>query len=350
MTSNNEIRHTFIGSLFALSIILITCLVIQRFFLPLAWAGVFCIATWPLYRRLALMLSGHAAVAAALMTLAIACILVAPLLVGADQASRQASTLAEWIATANNQGIAAPPALLKIPFIGGYLHTWWQTTLAQPRGLTRLFSGGSATHLHSASEVLRRFGSQLAHRLVDAGFAFLCLFFLYKNGAALHAQIERVGMRALGPRRWERYASRIPTAIRATVNGLVLVGLGEGVLIGIGYSFAGLPSAARWGAATALLAIVPFGAPLVYLAAAGLLAAGGASGAAVGVVVWGTVVLMVADHLVRPNIIGNATRLPFLAVLFGILGGVEFFGLVGLFLGPVVMVMAITLWREASAR
>jgi predicted PurR-regulated permease PerM len=349
MTTSNDARHTIVGSLFALAIVILTALVIQRFFLPLAWAAVFCIATWPLYLKLELALGKRSVVAAALMTLAMACLLVIPFLVGVDQASRQASTLAEWIAVANNQGIAAPAALRRIPFAGNSLYAWWQATLAQPRGLSHLISGGSAAHLHSASEVLRRFGSQLAHRLIDMGFAFLCLFFLYKNGEALHAQIARIGMRGLGQQRFERYASRIPTAIRATVNGLVLVGIGEGILIGIGYSFAGLPSAALWGAATAILAIVPFGAPLVYLAAAGLLAASGSSGAALGVAAWGSLVLMVADHLVRPNIIGSATRLPFLAVLFGILGGVELFGLVGLFLGPVIMVMAITLWREAAA-
>jgi predicted PurR-regulated permease PerM len=345
----NEARHTFIGGIFAIFVIGVTVLVIQRFFLPLAWAGVICVATWPLYLRLQLALGKHDVLAATLMTLAMACLLVIPLLVGVEQASRQASTLADFIATANNEGIATPTSLLKIPFIGGYLHQWWQATLAQPRGLAHLFSGESEAHLHSASEVLRRFGSQLAHRLVDSGFAFLCLFFLYKNGVALHAQIERVGRRGLGPERFRRYASRIPTAIRATVNGLVLVGIGEGILIAIAYAIAGLPSPALWGAATGILAIVPFGAPLIYLAAAGLLAADGNAGAALGVAVWGSAVLLVADHFVRPNIIGNATRLPFLAVLFGILGGVELFGLVGLFLGPVVMVMAITLWREAAA-
>ena len=62
--------------------------------------------------------------------------------------------------------------------------------------------------------------------------------------------------------------------------------------------------------------------------------------------VWGTVVLFVADHFIRPRLIGEATRMPFLLVLFGIFGGVEAFGLVGLFAGPAVMALFITLWRE----
>jgi predicted PurR-regulated permease PerM len=137
--------------------------------------------------------------------------------------------------------------------------------------------------------------------------------------------------------------------VRATVNGLVLVGLAEGVLLGIGYQFAGLPSAVLWAAVTGVLAIIPFGAPLAFCAAAGLLAYQGATIAAIAILVLGFIILFVADHFVRPAMIGNATQLPFIAVLLGILGGVETLGLIGLFVGPVVMTLFVTLWHEARA-
>jgi len=141
----------------------------------------------------------------------------------------------------------------------------------------------------------------------------------------------------------------VPVAVRATVNGLVLVGLAEGVLLGIGYQFAGVPSAMLWAAVTGILAIIPFGAPLAFGAAAALLAWQGSTVAAIAIVILGVVVLFVADHFVRPTMIGNATQLPFLAVLLGILGGVETLGLIGLFIGPVVMTLFVTLWHEARA-
>ena len=72
----------------------------------------------------------------------------------------------------------------------------------------------------------------------------------------------------------------------------------------------------------------------------------GSTIAAIAILAWGTAVLFVADHFVRPTIIGNATALPFLAVLLGILGGVETLGLIGLFVGPVVMTLFVTLWHE----
>jgi predicted PurR-regulated permease PerM len=92
--------------------------------------------------------------------------------------------------------------------------------------------------------------------------------------------------------------------------------------------------------------MIPFGAPLVFGIAAAILLANGAVVPAVVVVVAGFVVTFVADHFVRPALIGGTTRLPFLWVLLGILGGVETFGLLGLFLGPAVMAALILLWRD----
>jgi predicted PurR-regulated permease PerM len=341
--------HSPAGTVFTVLLLAAGLFVAQRFLLPLLWAGVLCVATWPLYRRLLALCGMRAALASAILVAVIACLFVVPAFIGLQQAIREAPLLAQFIADANSQGIAAPAALKRLPLVGDAVWQWWQVTLAQPHGLAHIFSEDGALHLHSTSTMLRHFGGQLLHRLVDFGFALLCLFFFYKNGEALHAQIAAIGMRRLGPRRWGRYHPMVPVAIRATVNGLVLVGLAEGLLIGIGYALAGLASAALWAAATGILAIIPFGAPVIYLSAAALLAVQGHAGAAVGVALWGSIVLFAADHLVRPNIIGNATRLPFLAVLFGILGGVEMLGLVGLFVGPVIMALVVTLWREAAA-
>jgi predicted PurR-regulated permease PerM len=137
-------------------------------------------------------------------------------------------------------------------------------------------------------------------------------------------------------------------SVRGTVNGLVLVGLGEGALMGVAYAVAGVPHPVLIGALTAVLAMVPFGAPVAFAVAAALLLAKGATVAAVAVFVAGVIVSFAADHAVRPALIGGTTRLPFLWVLLGILGGVETFGLLGLFLGPAIMAALILLWREWS--
>jgi predicted PurR-regulated permease PerM len=346
MTSS---QRDILSAVFSLAVIGLAAFIMQRFFLPLVWAGILCIASWPLYCRLQARLGGRTWLAAALMTVLVACLFLVPTMLGLRQAIEQGPALAGYIADSNNNGIAPPPVLERIPMAGTYISRWWSETLAQPHGLSHLFSEGSVSHMVSTSGILKSLGGQVFHRLVDFGFAFLCLFFFYIDGKALERQIATVGRRWFGGARWGHYYDKIPPAIRSTVNGLVLVGLGEGLLIGIGYAVAGLPSAALWGAATGMLAIVPFGAPVIFLGVAGVMAVNGHVAAAIGVAVWGGIVLMVADHLVRPTIIGNATRLPFLAVLFGILGGVETLGLIGLFIGPVVMVLLVTLWREAGS-
>lgn len=346
MTDN---QRDVVSAGFSLAIVLVALFLTQRFILPLLWAAILCIATWPLYVRVRAALKGRAILAAALVTIAMAIVFITPLTLGVTQAARQAPALAQVVANANTEGLAAPEWLHRIPFAGDAIYNWWLATLGQPHGLAHLLQDGSVGRMHTASEVLKRVGSGVMHRFVDILFAFLCLFFFYKDGVALQRQTDAIGAHLIGTRRWTLFSLKVPVAVRATVNGLVLVGLAEGVLLGIGYQFAGVPSAMLWAAVTGILAIIPFGAPLAFGAAAALLAWQGATIAAVAIVVLGVVVLFVADHFVRPAMIGNATQLPFLAVLLGILGGVETLGLIGLFVGPVVMTLFVTLWHEARA-
>ena len=136
-------------------------------------------------------------------------------------------------------------------------------------------------------------------------------------------------------------------AVLGTVNGLVLVGLGEGVLLGFAYILAGLPHPVYdCGIRPGYFAVIPFGAPVVFGAAALYLAAAGSTASAVAVLGTGLAIVFVADHFIRPVLIGGSVRLPFLWVLLGILGGLETVGILGLFLGPAVMAALISLWRE----
>lgn len=343
----NDTQRTWLSSLFSLAIIAGAVFITQRFILPLLWAGILAIATWPLFVRARRSLGGHDILAALSVTLLCAAALVTPLALGVVQAAHQAPALAAFIASANNEGLAAPDWLVRIPLVGGAILDWWQTTLSQPHGLGHLVTdGGAGPRLHSASEVLRTFGAGVMHKMIDVAFAFLSLFFFYKDGPALLSQLDAIGHHLIGNTRWQLYSTKIPTAIRATVNGLVLVGLAEGLLLGIAYEVAAVPSAVLWAAATGVLAIIPFGAPLAFGAVAAVLFFNGNTIGAAGIVAFGAVVLFVADHFVRPTIIGNATKLPFLAVLLGILGGVEMLGLIGLFVGPVVITLFVTLWHE----
>ncbi|MFZ4076819.1 MAG: AI-2E family transporter, partial [Legionellaceae bacterium] len=169
----------------------------------------------------------------------------------------------------------------------------------------------------------------------------------YRDGDVLFQTINRMGDNCLGSR-WYRYADKLPLALRGTVNGTIVVGLGVGVLMGICYALVNFPAPTLLGFITALAAMIPFVVPLVFLVVSMVLWSNGALLGAIIVVVWGTFVMFVADHFVKPGLIGGAIQLPFLAVLFGILGGVETLGLLGLFVGPIIMVLFITLISESQ--
>jgi predicted PurR-regulated permease PerM len=320
-----------------------------RAFLPaLAWAGVLAIAVWPLYqwayRRWPP--GRHNLLLPSLFTLAVALLFIVPLGFVAEQIALEAHNVFQWVDEVRKNGLPPPDFLGRLPVGAAQAQSWWKSNLADPAATAELLR-----RVNRSSELVltgRTVGAELAHRVVLFGFTLLTLFFLFRDGDRLAAQMQRASFRALGAS-GERVGRQIIASVHGTVDGLVLVGLGEGILLGFGYAVAGVPHPTLFGGLTAVAAMVPFGAPVVFGAAALLLLAQSSVTAAIGIVVLGMVISFVADHFVRPVLIGGATRLPFLWVLLGILGGVETWGLLGLFLGPAIMAALILLWREWTA-
>ncbi len=310
----------------------------------LAWAGILAIATWPLYERARRRWTPgrHDILLPALFTLGVTLLFVVPLAFAAVQLSHEARIALDWLREARTGGVPAPGWIAHLPLGGAQAAGWWQANLADPAAASALLGRLDRADLF---QVGRQFGAQLVHGAVLFGFILLALFFLFRDGTRITAQMLTASRRLLGPR-GERLGAQVIASVHGTVDGLVLVGLGEGALLGVAYAFAGVPHPALLGALTAVAAMVPFGAPLVFGAAALLLVAQEQSVAAAALFAFGLVVVFVADHAVRPVLIGGATRLPFLWVLLGIVGGVETFGLLGLFLGPAIMAALILLWRD----
>ncbi len=314
-------------------------------YLPaLGWAGVIAIATWRFYRRVRGSARRGAALPA-LFAVGIGLVFLAPVVGLGWFAERESGAAARWIEGARKSGVPVPEGVENIKYVGPSVAAWWRDNLADPTSANTLVRGFDKTPL---LEMSRHVGIAAGRRLVVFLFTMLALFFMYRDGDALADSLGRLSERAFGPRGRE-IGGRIVNSVHGTVDGLVLVGLGEGLVLTIVYYFAGVPQALLLGVATAIGAIIPFGAFVMFSIASILLIAKGAAVAAGVVFVAGLVVLTLADHVVRPVIIGNATRLPFLFVLVGILGGVEAFGMLGLFLGPAIMTILVDLWRESIA-
>jgi len=326
-----------------LAFVLVAVWMLWRFLPALAWACVLAIATWPLRERL-VRAGVRPELAAGLLTLLVALVLVVPVIVLGLQIAREAVLVVHWVRSLRESGLALPEWIAQLPLIGGYAAGWWQTHLADPDAAKELLGRAESVGIVHWTRV----GTQLAGRLAVLVFTLLSLFFLYRDGPELLEQGRALGNRLFGSPAKQIGHDAINT-VRGTVNGLVLVGLALGVILGFAYVLAGVTHPVLFGFATGVLASVPFGAPLVFGIAPLLLVAQAKVSAGILLFAFGSVLVFVADHFVRPVLIGSATRLPFLWVLLGIFGGLETFGLVGLFLGPAIISVVLTMWRDGVA-
>ncbi len=324
-----------------IAIAVVSVWMLWRFLPALAWAGVLAIATWPLREALARRGLGKTAIAS-LLTLLLAFLLILPLIAFGIRAARESGAIMQWVGEVRQNGLGTPGWLAHLPLVGGAVSGWWQANLAPPGALL----GHAETS--GVFTLTRTLGVQVVHRLTILVFTLLALFFLYRDGGRLTEEASAIAERLFGPP-GSQLGKDAVAAVRGAVNGLVLVGLAEGVLLGIAYVATGLSHAALLGLLTAMLATVPFGAPVIFGACALYLLVQSHTTAAIALFVFGVLVTFVADHFVRPLLIGSSTRLPFLWVLLSIFGGLESFGLVGLFLGPAIISILIAIWREGAA-
>ncbi len=329
-------------TILALLLIGLGLFVLSGFLRALVWAGILAIATWPLYTRVRLrMPHAHPVLLPLLFTLGSTLIVLVPLILMGFQVAHEARVVAGLVRDARADGLPLPETLAHLPAFQDQVATWWQANLTDPAG-ARALLGRIDTELLAIS---RSLGARVLHSVVLFVFTLVTLFFLYRSGDALGHQALHASNRLFG-RHGEALARQVIASIHGTVDGLVLVGLGVGAILGVGYVLAGVPHPALLGAATAVGALIPMGAPVI-LAVASLLVLGAGKALMAGLLfAGGMVVIFIADHAIRPGLIGGATRLPFLWVLLGILGGVEAFGLLGLFVGPATMAVLILLWRD----
>lgn len=334
---------SLINILFSCLILLAAYVVLQPFLLAILWAAVIAIATWPLHVRVRTRLGGRDTLAAACSTLAVALTLAVPMIVLLVYAAEDVHSLVTVLISANENGAPTPPWLANVPLSGRFLAAKWLQYLGSPNHLTELFSAKLGYLQDLAHSVL----VEAASRVAMLFFALWVLFFFYRDGDRLTGRVNFIGFKWL-KNRWPSYAYHIPSAVRSAVNGLVLVGLAEGMIISLMLTFVGVRSAVLLGALTAILALVPLAGPLLLGVIGMFLFAQGATLNGVYIFVVGTTVLMLADYVVRPRLIQGSTALPFLAILFGIFGGIAAMGILGLIIGPVILVLFMVLLHEAA--
>ncbi|SAL64066.1 membrane protein [Caballeronia terrestris] len=316
--------------------------VLHLSFIPVAWAAIVAFVTWPAYLRLRLLLRGNAAASALLMTLLLTCALVFPMLSLivplTTELTAAYQSIANYFANGPHQ---LPEWVARIPWLGESLQELMNQTTGDPAAVRAQLTQWAEQWMDEVGQFVGGVGRNAA----KLGFALVTLFFLYRDGESIVNQ----GRRALWPflgERLETYLVAVGGMTRSVVYGLVLTALVQGALAGLGYWAAGVQAPLLLAAFTALIALIPFGTPFVWGSIGGWLLLTGDTVAGVGLLLWGALVVSWVDNLIRPLVISSAARIPFLLVMFGVLGGLAAFGLIGLFLGPVILAVLMALWRE----
>lgn len=329
------------------SLLLLGIWMLHGFIVPLAWAVVLGLATWPAYESIARWLdhgSGASLWPALLLTLAMSVILFGPVTYGLVRLGQEVQSLARLLQHAHQDGLPPPDWLGRLPAIGNAATAAWKEWLGTSESVR-----DSLRHLLSSDvpSYTRKFATQLLHRYAAVFFTLVVLFFVFQHGASVGQRVLDLCDRAFGDN-GGRYARHAARAVRATVNGIVLVALGQGIALGFGYAAVGFEHAALLGVLTGLIALVPFAAKIMSAGAAVVLFAQGAIGSGLALLAYGLVIILLSDNYLKPRLIGSAVKLPFIWTLLGILGGVETFGLLGLFLGPTIMAVLMSVWRDSG--
>lgn len=317
----------------------------HSFTVPVLAATIIAISTWPIYRRLLNVFEYRRTIVASIAIIIAVVFIVVPLAFMTSFAVKEITVWLAWAVEANTNGVDIPDWIEGFPYVGDWIAEKWDLYLSHPGMIgevTQLFGTQNIGALYR--NVIATSGSIL-HIILTLTFMLITLFFLYKDGNIFLRQLDRAG-EYFYPRRWYRYSRVVPVAIRSTVLGMGLIAIGEGIILGVAYWLAGVPSPVMLGILTGFMAMIPGGAPLSFTLVSVYLLATGSTMEGVLLFVWGCVELFMVDKFLRPRLVGRPMQLPFLPTFFGLIGGVKTMGFLGLFIGPALMAVLVMLWRE----
>jgi len=322
-------------------------LVLYPFFSALLWAGILVYTTWPVYDWLRLHLHLKRVWAAGLMVTLTAVVLVLPIGVAAPGGSDDVTHLRHVVMNALRGGLPDSPFwVFDIPILGPTLGSLWNRWAADISVMLEalrpyfgiLLEGGLSLLLGIANGVLMFL------------LALFVAFFFYIYGDPIADRLRLLLHRIAGVQ-----ADRLITVTGATVRGVVYGILGtavvQGILTALGLWITGVPRPVLLGSVAGLLSVLPIGAPVVWIPAAIWLISSGHLGWGIFLLLYGGGAITGADSLIRPWFISRGAQLPFLLTVLGVLGGALAFGLLGIFLGPVLLGIGFTLvneWARAS--
>ena len=325
-------------------------LMFKPFVFSALWAGLLAHWAFPLHLRLTRLFAGKEMMSAAILTIGAMAIVVVPLVVMGVMLVREASVAEQeirvWISGGGLQRL--PEELATIPIIGG----WLKSALAGSATPTFSLEQSVMTGVKELSQFLiGGMGGLLKNTfalIVNFFMMLLILFFLFKDGQQwLSVLYDLIPMEESHK---SKILVRLDQTIRAVVKGVLVTAIVQGLLAGMAYLALGVPFPMGLTALTIVVAPIPFGGTgLVWLPVALYLFWVGMAGKALAMLAWGIGVVSMVDQFLRPWLIGQDVQIPVLLLVLSVLGGLALYGLLGLFIGPILislLMTAVQIYRE----
>jgi predicted PurR-regulated permease PerM len=334
-----DLTRTVLAVLFIGGLIFASFWILRPFIAAIIWSAMIVVATWPLMLAIQARLWGKRALAVTVMTLALLLVFVAPFSAAIGTIVANADEIAGWAKGLSGVKLPPPPALIEqIPIVGGRVAALWsQHAEKGPEELAQ-------TIAPYAGRITRWFVAEVgSFGLVTVQFLLTVLIsaIMYATGEDAAHWVRQFGRRLAGGR-GENVVRLAGQAIRGVALGVVLTALVQAVLGGIGLAIAGVPFVAVLTAVMFMLAVAQIGAVPVLVCALVWLWFKGETAWFVVLLVW-TLIVGSMDNILRPILIKKGADLPLLLIFAGVIGGLFAFGLLGLFVGPVILAVAYTL-------
>lgn len=336
---SGEVAETAIR-LGALAILLIWCFqILQPFIFPVVWGIIIAVAIHPLYLTLVNLLGGRRAIAATLLTIVLLVLLMAPTVTLTRLLVENVATLAEQFRHEQYTIPPPPEAVRNWPFIGEPIAKIWN-----------LASTNLSDALMLVQPQLKAVGAWLVNAAASAGlgmvmfvFAFVIAGILLAHSAGSYLLSHGIAKRLVGER-GDDFANLAEATIRSVARGVLGVAVIQALLAGLGFIFAGVPGAGIWALLCLILAVVQLGVGLIIIPAIIYVFTTGDTLTAVIFLVWNVLVL-VLDNVLKPLLMGRGVDVPMMVIFLGAIGGMLMSGIVGLFVGAIVLALGYKLFQ-----
>ena len=304
------------------------------------WSAAIVVSTWPVLLWLEKRLGGSRTLAAAALATALTLLLLVPLLFGVLTIVDNAARIGEWVQTLPEQELPGPPAWVeRIPAVGERIAAAWRTAVESgPEGLVaRLSPYGSRIATWSLSKI-----GDFGMVLLQFALTLIGVIFLYRNGERIGARLRLFAQRLAGDH-GDDAVVLAAQATRSVALGVLLTALAQALLAALGLLIAGVPSVGVLTVLMIVTGVAQLGPMPVLLPAVAWLYWQGEVGWGTALLVWSGFVGVI-DNWLRPALIRRGADLPMMLVFVGVIGGLVAFGVVGLFIGPVVLAVAYRLF------